>query len=295
MSEKILKPKETMNKSMEPIIKVSELFQIYKSENVIIADVSNHPHAKSNFVHRHLEGAIFIDLNTQLADIKEDLSNGGRHPLPKLEDFLQTISNLGISPESHVVIYDDKNGANAAARFWWMLKAIGHEKVQVLDGGFQEAEKHDFPMSIEIFHLKQADSYQMNHWKLPTAAIDEVESASKSEKHLVIDVRENARYNGTFEPIDLVAGHIPGAINVPFVENLDENGLFLAPELLRAKYEPLLKGIETENIIFQCGSGVTACHSILALAHAKMEIPKLYVGSWSEWSRNNKPMETHLP
>ncbi len=280
---------------MEPIIKVSELLKIYTSEKIIIADVSNHPHAKSNFAHRHLEGAIFIDLNTQLADIKEDLSNGGRHPLPKLEDFLQTIASMGISPETHLVIYDDKNGANAAARFWWMMKAIGHEKVQVLDGGFQAAEKLNFPMSSEIKPLQPTNARPTERWKLPTAAMDEVESASKSENHLVIDVRENGRYNGTFEPIDLVAGHIPGAINVPFVENLDENGLFLAPDVLKTKYENIFGNIQSENIIFHCGSGVTACHSILALAHAKMEIPKLYVGSWSEWSRNNKPMETHLP
>ena len=280
---------------MEPIIKVSELLKIYTSEKIIIADVSNGKDAKSNYESKHLEGAIFIDLNTQLADIKEDLSNGGRHPLPKLEDFLQTIATMGISPETHLVIYDDKNGANAAARFWWMMKAIGHEKVQVLDGGFQAAEKLNFPMSSEIKPLQPTNAYSIERWKLPTAAMDEVESASKSENHLVIDVRENGRYNGTFEPIDLVAGHIPGAINVPFVENLDENGLFLAPDVLKTKYENIFGNIQSENIIFHCGSGVTACHSILALAHAKMEIPKLYVGSWSEWSRNNKPMESHLP
>jgi thiosulfate/3-mercaptopyruvate sulfurtransferase len=234
-------------------------------------------------------------LNTQLADIKEDLSIGGRHPLPKLEDFLQTISNLGISPESHVIIYDDKNGANAAARFWWMLKAIGHEKVQVLDGGFQEAAKHDFPMCSKPTIIKPTDSYQISDWKLPTATIAEVENVSQSANHLVIDVREQARFNGETEPIDLIAGHIPGAKNVPFAENLDENGLFLAPDALKTKYENIFENIQSENIIFHCGSGVTACHSILALAHAKMEIPKLYVGSWSEWSRNNKPIATDLP
>lgn len=284
-----------MNKSIAPIIKVSELFQIYQSENVVIADVSNGKEAKLNYDTKHLDGAIFIDLNTQLADIKEDLSLGGRHPLPKITDFLQTISNLGISPESHVIIYDDKNGANAAARFWWMLKAIGHEKVQVLDGGFQEAEKQDFPMSAKPTLLKSANYHQIDQWQLPTATIEEVENVSQSANHLVIDVREQGRFNGEFEPIDLIAGHIPGAKNVPFAKNLDENGLFLAPDVLKTKYKNIFGNIQSENIIFHCGSGVTACHSLLAIAHAEMEIPKLYVGSWSEWSRNNKPIATNLP
>uniref|UniRef100_UPI004049C458 sulfurtransferase n=1 Tax=Flavobacterium sp. TaxID=239 RepID=UPI004049C458 len=284
-----------MNESIAPIIKVSDLFQLYKSENVIIADVSNGKEAKSNYEAKHLDGAIFIDLNTQLADIKEDLSMGGRHPLPKMADFLETLSNLGISAKSHVIIYDDKNGANAAARFWWMLKAIGHEKVQVLDGGFQEAEKHEFPMSSKPTILKPTDSYQIDHWQLPIATIAEVENVSQSANHLVIDVREQARFNGETEPIDLIAGHIPGAKNVPFIENLDENGLFLTPNALKNKYENIFGNIQSENIIFHCGSGVTACHSLLAIAHAEMEIPKLYVGSWSEWSRNNKPIATNLP
>ena len=280
-----------MNENISPIIQASELLNLYKSENLIIVDVSNGKNAKLNYDAKHLEGAIFVDLNTQLAEIKNDLSIGGRHPLPKIEKFAKTLSNLGITPKSHVVIYDDKNGSNASARFWWMLKSIGHEKVQVLNGGIQEAEKNNFPLSSKTEIINKTELYKFDNWKLKIAEIEEVEKISQTKNHIVIDVRDVERYNGETEPIDLIAGHIPGAINVPFTENLDENGLFLSPNLLKQKYEKVFGNTETENIIVHCGSGVTACHSLLAIAYAGLKIPKLYVGSWSEWSRNNKLIE----
>lgn len=283
-----------MKVNISPIIQASELLKLYKSENLIIVDVSNGKNAKSNYEAKHLEGAIFVDLNTQLAEIKEDLSIGGRHPLPKIETFAKTVSNLGISPKSHILIYDDKNGSNASARFWWMLKSIGHEKVQVLNGGIQEAEKINFPLSSKTEITNKTELYKVDNWKLQIAEIEEVEKVSQTENHIVIDVRDVERYNGEIEPIDLIAGHIPGAINIPFTENLDENGLFLPPNLLKLKYEKVFGNVETENIIVHCGSGVTACHSLLAIAYAELEIPKLYVGSWSEWSRNNKTIETKM-
>lgn len=283
-----------MKAKISPIIQVSELLKIYKTENVIITDVSNGKNAKINYESKHLEGALFIDLNSQLAEINDDVSIGGRHPLPKIENFAKTLSSLGISQKNHIVIYDDKNGSNAAARFWWMIKSIGHENVQVLNGGIQEAEKNNFPMSSKKELIKQTESYKFDDWKLKLAEINEVEKFSNSKEHIIIDVREPNRFSGQNEPIDLIAGHIPGAINVPFTENLDENGLFLSPKLLKAKYEKIFGNIESNNIIIHCGSGVTACHSLLAIVYSELEIPKLYVGSWSEWSRNNKEIETSI-
>ena len=161
-----------MNENISPIIQASELLNLYKSENLIIVDVSNGKNAKLNYDAKHLEGAIFVDLNTQLAEIKNDLSIGGRHPLPKIENFAKTLSNLGISPKSHVVIYDDKNGSNASARFWWMLKSIGHEKVQVLNGGIQEAEKNNFPLSSKTEIINKTELYKFDNWKLKIAEIE---------------------------------------------------------------------------------------------------------------------------
>lgn len=281
-----------MNLKIHPIIHVSELLKLYKTENIIIVDVSNGKNAKSNYEKKHLEGAIFIDLNTQLCEINTNLSIGGRHPLPKIEKFAKTLSEIGISKDSHVIIYDDANGANASARFWWMLNSVGHEKVQVLNGGIQAAEKYNFPLSSKKEIFKQAGIYKVNDWELQIAELDEVEKVSNSKDHIVIDVRDKERYNGETEPIDLIAGHIPGSINIPYTENLDENGLFLPPDLLKSKYKSIFGKIKTEDIIVHCGSGVTACHTLLAIAYSELELPKLYVGSWSEWSRNNKAIET---
>lgn len=283
-----------MNTNSSPIIQARALLKLYKSENLVIVDARSGINAKANYEEKHLDGALFVDLNTQLAEINEDASIGGRHPLPKIEDFAKTLTNLGISKKSHVVVYDDKNGSNAAARFWWMLKAVGHEKVQALDGGIQAAEKINFPTSSKTEIINKTALYKVDNWKLPMAAIAEVETVSQDKNHIVIDVRETSRYNGETEPIDLIAGHIPGAINIPFAENLDKNGLFLPPNELKEKYKKIFQDVKPENIIVHCGSGVTACHSLLAMAYANLEIPKLYVGSWSEWSRNGKKIETKL-
>lgn len=277
---------------ISPIIEADELLKIYKNSDVMIFDVSNSKNAKSNYEKKHIEGAFFVDLNTQLADIKSDFSKGGRHPLPKIENFAKTLTDLGISKNKHIVIYDDKNGSNASARFWWMLKSVGHETVQVLNGGLNQAKNCNLPLSSKKESVQWiSEPYQISKWNLPTVEISEVESVSLNTNYLVIDVRDKERYDGISEPIDLVAGHIPGAVNIPFTENLDQNGLFLNPIELRKKYETIFGDINIENIVVHCGSGVTACHTLLALDYAEMEIPKLYVGSWSEWSRNNKVIE----
>lgn len=284
-----------MKSNLSPVIQVAELKELCKTSNLIILEVSNGKNAHSNYSQKHLDGAFFVDLNSQLADIKEDASMGGRHPLPVVEHFSELLSALGISSQSHVVLYDDKNGANAAARMWWMLKSIGHQQVQVLNGGLQEAEKQNYPVnSYEVIAIP-TEKYKADVWKLPLATLAEVERFSKSLNNLIIDVREKSRYDGENEPIDLISGHIPNAINIPFSTNLDNNGLFLSPELLHEKYKKIFDKKQSDQIIVHCGSGVTACHTLLAMAYAGFEIPKLYVGSWSEWSRNNKPVAVRKP
>jgi len=268
---------------MQSIISPSELKNL-PTENLIILDARAGKDAHQNYLNKHIKGARFIDLDKDLAEIGEDAAFGGRHPLPAIEKFTETLSELGISEKSHIIIYDDKNGANAAARAWWMLKAFGFENVQVLDGGFQNAEKYDLEFSSGEEGFEKAEIIKKDKWLLPLSTIEDVENELRSNGSTVIDVRDAYRYNGESEPIDVVAGHIPGAINIPFSENLDENGNFLAPEILKEKYLKLLEG-NPENLIIHCGSGVTACHTILALEYAGFEIPSLYVGSWSEWSR----------
>lgn len=269
-----------------PLIQATDLLQLINSPDLILIDATNGKNARENYAHKHLAGALFVDLDSQMADIKADVSNGGRHPLPTLAQFSETLGKLGISPQSHVVVYDDKSGANAAARFWWMLLAIGHPKVQVLDGGIQAAERAGFPVSSNTEQLKENLPYPINTWQLPQADMAEVEQVAQNPDYLVVDVRDHDRYLGLVEPIDLIAGHIPGAINIPFSENLDADGLFKSPAELKAIYQDAFAERPADHLIVHCGSGVTACHTLLAVAQAGLEIPKLYVGSWSEWSRN---------
>lgn len=272
---------------LSPIIHANELLELKDSKDLIIIDASK----RDIYEKEHLKKAQFVDLNTQLSDIKDDASKGGRHPLPKIQDFAQLVSELGIKPESHVVVYDRSFAANAAARFWWMLKAFGHKKVQVLNGGFKAAKEIGYPTDDIGFQFEQSKVQEVSDWKLKTVKIEEVDQLKKQKNFKIIDVRSPERYRGESEPIDLIAGHIPGAINIPYETNLDQNGLFLAPEVLKQKYIKALENTPSGEAVFHCGSGVTACHSILATAYAGLEIPKLYVGSWSEWSRNNMEMK----
>lgn len=280
-----------MSDKLSPIINPEELIQLSHSRSILLVDARAGINAEENYQKEHLKSARYVDLNKDLATVDENPANGGRHPLPSLEKFSEVLSKTGISPQSHVIIYDDKNGSNAAARFWWMLRAIGHENVQVLNGGLQEAIKARFPVSsvIEKFEKSQ---YPILNWKLAVADINEVETARKSNENIVIDVRDKNRFDGLTEPLDLIAGHIPGAINVPFSENLNEEGFYKSAEVLNEKYAAILGNINSENVIVHCGSGVTACHTLLAMDYAGIQIPKLYVGSWSEWSRNDREMAT---
>jgi thiosulfate/3-mercaptopyruvate sulfurtransferase len=268
---------------MSPIISPSELKNL-PTENLIILDARVGKDIYQNYLNKHIKGARLIDLDKDLAEIGEDAAFGGRHPLPGVETFAETLSNLGVSEDSHVVIYDDKNGSNAAARAWWMLKSFGLNNVQVLDGGFQAAEKEGLEFSSGEENFEKSNLIKKENWLLPISSLEVVENELINHSSTVIDVRDAYRYKGESEPIDLVAGHIPGAINIPFSENLDENGNFLKPEILKEKYSRLLKN-KSQNLIIHCGSGVTACHTILALEYAGFQVSSLYVGSWSEWSR----------
>lgn len=278
-----------MNK-YSSIVTASDLKEILNQENIIILDARTGKDAHQNYLERHIKGARFIDLDNDLAEIGEVAAFGGRHPLPSPEKFSETLSDLGIKSGSKILVYDTSNGANAAARCWWMLKAAGFE-VSVLSGGLQAAEKEGIEMSNSEETFNKAENINLKEWKLPIINIDEVEEGLNNKTATVIDVRDAYRYRGESEPIDLIAGHIPGADNIPFSENLDEEGNFLSPEVLNNKYFKFLKD-KPAILAIHCGSGVTACHTILAMDYAGLEIPKLYVGSWSEWSRRDKPVAT---
>lgn len=274
---------------MKPLISVAD-FRRLNSKDIVIVDARSGKDAFERYVKGHIEGAFHADLDRDLAAVPADPSKGGRHPLPNPAAFGAFLGRLGIEPATHVIVYDDKAGSNAAARFWWMLKAAGHQKVQVLDGGLDAALKAGVALSSALPEARSAAPYKVS-WKDAVVTIDEVARAVKEPARLVIDVREAYRYNGESEPIDTVAGHIPGAMNVPYVENLNADGTFLPADALKAKYDAVMNGKKQDDVIVHCGSGVTACHTLLAMEQAGITKPKLYVGSWSEWSRTGRPIE----
>jgi thiosulfate/3-mercaptopyruvate sulfurtransferase len=285
----IFESKIAMQK-IAPLIKPELLGQLMNDEDLVLIDARTGPGAKQAYSEKHIRGALFVDLDTDLSKKTSDAANGGRHPLPPVKDFAGLLGKLGIGRSTPVVAYDDKSGANAAARFWWMMKALGHENIRVLDGGLKAAKEAGLPMSSETPVIEEKEAYPVDKWILPTTDIDQVARAAADPSYLVIDVREGFRYRGESEPIDTIAGHIPGAVNVPYTGNLDTNGNFLSTTELAQKYKDAIGDRDMKQVIVHCGSGVTACHTLLAMDQAGLEIPNLYVGSWSEWSRNDRPV-----
>jgi thiosulfate/3-mercaptopyruvate sulfurtransferase len=242
------------------------------------------------FAASHLPGAVHADLNRclSLASAPEtDPARGGRHPLPSPAQWAAQLGDWGITPETWVVAYDDANGGNGAARLWWMLRSFGHRRAAVLDGGLQEALAAGLPAPGA--QLGPAPPYPGDRWLWPTVTLQEVDFLRQDPAWKVLDVRSRPRYQGDTEPIDPVAGHIPGALNLPFAENLDSAGHFKDPGTLLRLYQDFLAGTGPEHLVVHCGSGVTACHTLLALELAGLPGASLYVGSWSEWCRNPVP------
>ncbi len=273
---------------MLPLIEASELKLLNKDSYVLI-DARGFGNSRERYEQGHLEGALYVDLE-ELAVHPEDPAFGGRHPLPTLHDFTKFLGRLGITPQSHVIVYDDKGAANPAARFWWMLKAIGPQIVQVLNGGLQAAINSGLPVTTAIPTMPETTNYEAAHDFTGMAVLKEVAEAAQRPERVVIDVREAPRYLGHTEPLDLVAGHIPGAINVPYNTNMNGDNQYLPAEELKANYEKVFNGKQPEQVIVHCGSGVTACHTLLSLQQAGLPGAKLYVGSWSEWSRRDLPI-----
>jgi len=275
---------------MSPLIEITDP-GVFNPQAIII-DVRAGADAHQRYLAGHLHNAIFAMLDADLASKPADPAFGGRHPLPSLEGFAATLSKWGVTPDSHVIVYDDKAAAMGGARLWWMLRAIGHKNVQVLNGGLRAAINEGIELSTDDYQPKSAATYPVPSEYKGTADIDEVGAAAKSDGRIVIDVRENARYLGQIEPLDLIAGRIPGARNLFYAKNLGEDGKYLSPGKLVGLYRDTIGNIKPEDVIVHCGSGVTACHTLLGMASAGITEPKLYVGSWSEWSRRDLPIAT---
>ncbi len=235
----------------------------------------------------HLPGATFADL---LHDLSGPIVAGrtGRHPLPPVEVFVEKLRGWGINGSSQVVAYDDAGGA-FAARLWWMLRWLGHDAVAVLDGGYSAWLAEQGPVTAEVPAPARGDFSPAQRNELLVSA-KEV-GAPQSLARRLFDARAPERFRGDVEPIDPVAGHISGAVNLPFAENL-RSGRFLSPAELRERFARALGDTSPEDAVVYCGSGVTACHDVLAFARAGLPLPRLYAGSWSEWITDpSRPIE----
>lgn len=229
-------------------------------------------YGRTTYLEEHIPGAVFVDLDT---DLSSPPGPRGRHPLPDPEVFLATLGRLGIDPDSDVVVYDDAAGT-IAARMWWMLRSIGHHQVRLLDGGIKGWIEAGLP--VESGNLvPEPTTYPGPIAFSGVATIDDL------ARRQLVDVRETERYRGEFEPVDPKPGHIPGAINLPTAGSLI-GGRFADKDSLTNVYGGL------DDPVFSCGSGVNACHSALAMVAAGFPMPDVYVGSYSEWSRSDRPV-----
>ena len=277
---------------MNPIITANQLEElINEGSDVLICDCRfDLTNAKAGFEMyktAHITGAIYVNVDQDLSGKKT--GSNGRHPLPTPEEWAKTRQGLGIANHTHVVAYDS-HGGTFASRLWWMLRSISHASVQVLDGGldawngsFSSVGRAPKPLSA----MPEAFPYQ------GVVLIDEMEkNVATQERKMVIDARAPDRFRGENETLDPVGGHIPGATNRCFKENLVA-GKFKSPELLYKEFVLLIGQQKPGTIIHSCGSGVSACHNLLAMEAAGLSGSRLHVGSWSEWCSDPKrPIET---
>lgn len=242
--------------------------------------------AKS-YRHGHIPHARYAHLDDDLSSAITDFT--GRHPLPDFALLAKKLGDWGIANTSQVVVYDDAGGA-FAGRLWWLLRCMGHEKVAVLDGGIKQWQQQGLPITTTLPIVKPATFRPYINDAEWLNAI-QVQNNLAKKSICLIDARTPVRYRGEQEPVDPVAGHIPGALNRVFQLNLDSNGLFLSAEKLREQFKQLIGNTSPQHVVHMCGSGVTACHNLLAMEHAGLTGSKLYAGSWSEWIRNkNRPV-----
>lgn len=237
----------------------------------------------------HVHGARYANLERDLSDMR--VQGEGRHPWPRDDDFARTLGAWSITPGTQVVVYDADQGM-FAARAWWLLRTLGHQGVAVLDGGFARWNALGCPVTTELPEIRAAAAYPATFDRSLLFSHDDV-IAHLAHGGLLVDARAAERFRGDVEPLDRKAGHVPGAVNRPFARNLAGDGRFKSPQELFAEFGELLSGRTPSDLVSMCGSGVTAAHNLLAMAHAGLIGAKLYTGSWSGWiSDDARPVAT---
>ena len=285
-----------MHPNLSPLITAKGLATALESDpdNWVVFDcrfdLANPDAGRQAYSAGHIPGARYADLDVDLS--AEPGPQDGRHPLPDRTRFRSWLGEQGVGPQTPVVAYDDLSGA-FAARLWWLLKWLGHEHAAVLSGGMAAWQGAGLESTDETALSAALGPYPDNGLNpamvVSASAIDKELEAGKQ----LVDVRAPERYSGAVEPLDPVGGHVPGAVNFPFQNNLDGSGEFLDLETIRSQVQDLLGSQSSEQMIAMCGSGVTACHLLVAMEAAGLKGARLYPGSWSEWIRDpDRPIAT---
>jgi thiosulfate/3-mercaptopyruvate sulfurtransferase len=236
----------------------------------------------------HVPGAVFVDVAHHLAGPRT--GTNGRHPLPAIEDMAATFGRLGIADDIQVVAYDQEAGA-FASRLWWMLRYLGHDAVAVLDGGFAKWTREGRPVRGGG-ETREPARFTPRPRKEMRVTVDETMAHLGDPSVLLIDARSPDRYAGKPDPLDTIYGHIPGARNRYYRHNVTEAGTMRSGRELRTDFEKVLAGTQASQVVMYCGSGITACHNLLAMEHAGLHGARLFAGSWSEWeSDSGRPVE----
>lgn len=279
--------------SYKTIISANELAAIAGQDDVRIFDcrfsLKDPAGGLKCYREGHIPGAQHADMDTQLSSpVTQD---SGRHPLPDPQVFAETLGRWGVSNDTQVIAYDDLGGA-FAARLWWLLRWMGHQDVAVLDGGLQKWQEQGHAVTTEEPEVKAATFTPAPNDDLHVD-IDFVSNALAADQITLFDGRSSDRFTGKDQQTDPVPGHVPGAISMPFAGNLDANGYFLGAEELHQRFAAKISGRDIEQVVNMCGSGVTACHNLLAMEIAGLPASRLFVGSWSQWIKSgDRPVAT---
>lgn len=280
-----------------PLISVADLQQQFDPGTWAVVDcrfdLKEPARGRTEYLSGHIPAAVYADLDQELA--APVTPSSGRHPLPQIADFTRLLGQLGIGNDTHVVVYDYSSGG-LAARLWWMLRWLGHRQVAVLDGGIAawQASGAGLETSLPQTTAREFRPIPDNAMVIDTETLQQELNAAQAP--LLVDARDRQRFLGEVEPIDAVAGHIPGALSFPFTNSLADDGFWLEPGPLRVCWRdlPIVQG--TTPWVVMCGSGVTACHLVISAELAGLPEPRLYVGSWSEWIRDERrPVATGDP
>lgn len=277
--------------NLRTLIDARSLAELARHDDVVIVDcranLADRASGPRVYAQGHVPGAVYANVETDLSDLSR--RGLGRHPLPDASAFSGVLSRWGWTPQRRVVAYDAANGALAAARLWWMLRLVGAREVAVLDGGWQAWQAAGLPVETQTLARKPT-TVAVEFDESQIVYTDALQAMRKNI--LLLDARAAPRFRGEVEPIDPVAGHVPGARNRPFSENLAGDGRFKPAQQLRTEFGALFEAYTPSEVVHMCGSGVTACHNLLAMEHAGLAGSRVYAPSWSGWIGADRPVTT---